>query len=118
MPPSSKILHVFHVSLLKKVIGQYTHEPELPTDLSVEFNVEPEAVLGIRSNIVAGQKVTEYLIKWKGMTTADSTWKEEYLLISQFPHFRLRTRLKLERAELIGPWALLVGLMKRIGICC
>jgi len=50
LPPRSHIHHVFHVSLLKKVVGTYDIEKTLPPGLDLEIvgDVVPAAVLATR----------------------------------------------------------------------
>ena len=68
LPESARIHYVFHVSQLKKAVGSYTVEPELPAELGVEdADVEElEAILATR-DIREGDDVTrQFLVKWKG----------------------------------------------------
>ena len=56
LPPSSKIHPVFHVSLLKKAVGKYKVEKDLPKGLEddrVELMI-PEAILATRNNTKGG----------------------------------------------------------------
>ena len=50
LPPSSKIHPVFHVSLLKKVVGNTPVPPTIPPqiDADLELVVEPEELLDVR----------------------------------------------------------------------
>jgi hypothetical protein len=51
LPVESKIHDVFHVSLLKKVVGDYHSQGELPKELEIDeaSDVYPEEVLGGRT---------------------------------------------------------------------
>ncbi len=64
LPPSSRIHPVFHVSCLKKVIGEnipvQTMLPEL--DEEGKFILEPEAVIETRTKKLRNRAITEYLI--------------------------------------------------------
>ena len=79
LPPSSRIHPVFHVSCLKKVIGEnipiQTMLPEL--DEEGKFILEPEAVIETRTKQLRNRAITEYLIQWKKLPVEDVTWEDE-----------------------------------------
>ena len=70
---------VFHVSCLKKVIGDklpvQTILPEL--DKEGKIILELEAVTETRTRQVRNRSISEYLIKWKNLSAEDSTWEDE-----------------------------------------
>ncbi|KAL4584170.1 hypothetical protein LXL04_008762 [Taraxacum kok-saghyz] len=75
LPAGAKIHPVFHVSQLRKVVGQQTVQPKLPPQLTATFELQlqPEAVQGVRTiDTDHGQKL-EVLIKWKDNPEFDST---------------------------------------------
>jgi len=76
---ASRVHLVFHVSCLKKVIGDklpvQTILPEL--DEEGEIILEPEAVTEIRTRHLRNRSISEYLIKWKNLSAEDSTWEDE-----------------------------------------
>jgi hypothetical protein len=71
----SKIHSVFHVSLLKKVVGNYQVHGQLPKELEIDGNedVYPEQVLGSRSIRQGDTEVHQSLIKWKHKSLEDVT---------------------------------------------
>ena len=79
LPTSSRVHSVFHVSCLKKVIGEnlpvQTIFPEL--DEEGKIILEPEAVIETRTRQLQNRSISEYLIKWKNLPTKDSTWEDE-----------------------------------------
>ena len=79
LPASSRVHPVFHVSCLKKVIGEnilvQTIFPEL--DEEGKIILEPEAVTKTRTRQLRNRSISEYLIKWKNLPTEDSTWEDE-----------------------------------------
>ena len=79
LPASSRVHPIFHVSCLKKVIGEnlpfQTIFPEI--DEEGKIILEPEAVIETRTRKLRNRSISEYLIKWKKFPTEDSTWEDE-----------------------------------------
>lgn len=94
LPEGSRVHPVFHVSLLKKAVGNYQEDTELPDLLEEHVEVyEPEAVLATRNVKQHGEEVKQLLIHWKGKTMEEATWEEELMLRSQFPKFDLEDKV-------------------------
>ena len=78
-PTSSRVHPVFHVSCLKKVIGENivvkTIFPEL--DEEGKIILEPKEVTETRTQQLRNQSISKYLIKCKNLPTKDSTWEDE-----------------------------------------
>ncbi|MCH97247.1 hypothetical protein A2U01_0018240, partial [Trifolium medium] len=90
---TSKIHPVFHVSLLKKAVGNYHSQGELPKDLEMA-DVEEiylEKIMGVRMTMKEGVAVQQSLIKWKGKSV-DVTWEDDEVIRSQFPEFGLEDK--------------------------
>ncbi|MCH79447.1 Ty3/gypsy retrotransposon protein [Trifolium medium] len=101
LPPGSKVHPVFHVSLLKKAIGDYNADDELP-ELDGEDqtdNHEPEAILASRIVQQQGKDMKQVLIHWKGQNVEEATWEDYIMMKSQFPHFNLVDKVS---AEAVG----------------
>lgn len=96
LPEDSKIHPMFHVSQLKKVIGDPTNVTPLPPQLTREgvLGVEPETVLNERVNATTGQE--ELLIKWKGVSELDCTWEWKSTMKKQDPGFDLEVKVGFE----------------------
>ena len=79
LPASSRVHPIFHVSCLKKVIGEKLSVETILLELDEEGNIilEPEAVTETRTRQLQNQSISEYLIKWKNLPTEDSTWEDE-----------------------------------------
>lgn len=94
LPPSCKIHTVFHVSQLKRAIGQQLHAPTIPHELTQELimEVEPAALLGTR---MAADKSgrREVLIQWIGMADWEATWEDVDQIKELFPAFQLEDKL-------------------------
>ena len=76
---SSRVHLVFHVSCLKNLIGDKILLQTIFLELDEEGKIilEPEAVMERRTRQLQNRLISEYLIKWKKLTTEDSTWEDE-----------------------------------------
>ena len=79
LPASSRVQPIFHVSYLKNVIGDklpvQTIFPEIYEELIVIL--EPEAFTKTRTRQLRYRSISKYLIKWKNLSTEDSTWEDD-----------------------------------------
>ena len=86
LPDNSNIHLVFHVSLLKKVVGQQAVNPVLPhfPDLD-DSPKEPTAIIDRRVIYKQGAPIIQVLVQWSNLHPDNNTW--EYLLdiLKQFP---------------------------------
>eukprot|EP00253_Pinus_taeda_P024865 PITA_24865 len=89
LPPTAKIHPAFHVSCLKKVIGNncrvQTSLPELDEEGSIWL--QPEQVLDTRDKHLRGRMIKEVLVKWKDTSPEDATW-EPTTILQQFPQLQ------------------------------
>ena len=75
--PSSSCIHpVFHVSCLKKVIGDKLPVQTILPELDEEGKIilEPEEIIDTRIRQLRNRSISKYLIKWKSLPVEDSTW--------------------------------------------
>jgi hypothetical protein len=98
LPPGSRVHPVFHVSLLKKAVGEYQDDSELPELLSDEqaATYEPEDILATRKVKQHGEEVKQVLVQWKGKSAEEATWEEVIMMKSQFPKFNLEDKVLAE----------------------
>ena len=78
----SRVHNVFHVSRLKKAIGQRVFpSAELPPiDEEGKLVLIPEAILDTRERTLRSRLIKEYLVKWKYLPEEDATWESEQVL--------------------------------------
>jgi hypothetical protein len=96
LPEGSRVHPVFHVSLLKKAVGNY-HEDELPELMEEPIEMcEPEVVLAARKIKHQQEEVKQVLIHWKGKSVEEATWEDEMMIRSQYPKFVLEDKDNLE----------------------
>jgi len=84
LPPTSNVHPVFHVSLLKKVIGM---TDIVPTPLPPEIPKQqiPEAALDRRVSTRSNRLHRQLLIKWYGLPPELATWEDEDDMLLRFP---------------------------------
>ena len=82
LPVASRLHPVFHVSCLKKVIGDKLPVQTILPELDEEGKIilEPEVVIETRTRQLQNRSISEYLIKWKNLSTEDSTWEDEMFI--------------------------------------
>ena len=78
-PATSRVHPIFHVSYLKKVIGDKIPIQTILPKLNEEGKVilEPEKISETRTKQLRNRVITEYLVKWKNLRVEDSTWEDE-----------------------------------------
>jgi hypothetical protein len=90
LPDNCCIHNVFHLSCLKKVLGQaqpmQTKIPEF--DDEGKIILEPEGILATKEKVLRSRTIKEYLIKWKNLPDEDSSWESEQFL-RQYPSLPL-----------------------------
>ena len=79
LPAASRLHPVFHVSCLKKVIGDKLRVQTILLELDEEgkITLELEAVIETRTQQLRNRSISEYTMKWKNLSAEDSTWEDE-----------------------------------------
>jgi len=85
---NSKIHNVFHVSQLKKHVGDVVVSTELPYQAEERLQEkEPESILDRMTIKRRGMTITKVLVKWKHELLEEATWEFYYDLKKKFPSF-------------------------------
>ena len=89
LPSGSSIHDVFHVSQLKKHVGEAVTSSSLPCLVEGDPLIkEPEAILDRMPIKRRGRVVTKVLVKWKHSLPEDATWEFFFDLKQRYPHFQ------------------------------
>jgi hypothetical protein len=97
LPEGSRVHPVFHVSLLKKAVGNYQEDEALPELIDEPIEVHnPEVVLASRKVKHQGEEVKQVLVHWQGKSAEEATWEDEVMIRSQFPNFDLGDKVNIE----------------------
>ncbi|KAJ7565783.1 hypothetical protein O6H91_02G074800 [Diphasiastrum complanatum] len=83
--PSTTCMHrVFHVSLLKRSLGEHSNATATLPPLDHEGNMvlEPAKIVGYRDMVLRNGKINkEYLIHWKNLPDEDNSWVNTQQLV-------------------------------------
>ncbi|XP_074347661.1 uncharacterized protein LOC141686531 [Apium graveolens] len=95
LSPTSRIHPVFHISQLKKAVGQSNATSILPPNISATLVWEgtPQKVLWVRKNTATPSAAVEVLIQWEGLPEYEATWEQFVELDSRFPSFHLEDKV-------------------------
>jgi len=97
--PTSSIIHpVFHVSQLKKHVGNQIVQRSL---LVIDYgpSLQPRAILERRMTRHNNQAATQVLIHWEGLPPAEATWEFTDELKLRFPTFNLEDKVGFEGGQ-------------------
>nr|XP_009591072.1 uncharacterized protein LOC104088140 [Nicotiana tomentosiformis] len=89
LPPESKVYPVFHVSLLKKKVGDrvVVQTTLLITSDDGQFLVKPVAILQRQLIKRNNADVVRVLVQWSNLPPEDATWEDYQFLKAKFPDF-------------------------------
>ncbi|KAI9153591.1 hypothetical protein LWI28_013554 [Acer negundo] len=100
LPSTSRLHLVFHVTMLKKRVGNSSLiSSDLPAfDTEGNLLIRPIIALGYR-NWKKGcgmTKVWQVLVQWQGVLTEEATWEDYDEMVERFPDFSLEDKSILE----------------------
>ncbi|KAL6532339.1 hypothetical protein OROGR_014309 [Orobanche gracilis] len=94
LPDAVRIHPVFHVSQLRKAIGNRVAAPTLPATITEEMDVmQFEKVEGVRMAGEGTGQTREVLIRWKDLLEYEATWEPYDMINRQFPEFNLEDKV-------------------------
>ncbi|KAJ7517349.1 hypothetical protein O6H91_21G020300 [Diphasiastrum complanatum] len=77
LPSTTRMHRVFHVSLLKRSLGEHLSATATLPPLDYEGNMvlEPAKIVRYRDKVLRnGKLIKEYLIHWKNLPDEDNSW--------------------------------------------
>lgn len=97
LPTTSKLHPVFHVSQLRRAVGDTPVCSTIPDQLSAEMEllVQPEELLDVRTVQEGHLTKFQVLIKWEGLPTFEATWEDVEMIKERFPTFHLKDKVNL-----------------------
>ncbi|KAA0031735.1 ty3-gypsy retrotransposon protein [Cucumis melo var. makuwa] len=95
LPENAKIHPVFHVSQLKRAVGdKHRIQPDISAlNDQMELVLVPDQVTQLRWN--DAERDWEYLVHWKDQPSHEATWESYATLVNQFPDFHLEDKVTL-----------------------
>ena len=105
LPEGARIHPVFHVSLLKKYVGD---NKEVSLELSPVVDdgivlLDPKRILDIHW-VKQGKKfILEHLVQWYRLPTKEATWENAEMLQQQFPTVDLEDKEPLDGERIDKP---------------
>ncbi|XP_070055418.1 uncharacterized protein [Nicotiana tomentosiformis] len=89
-PPSLSGVHpVFHVSMLRKYVGDPSHILDFSTVLvgsNLTYDVESVAILDRQVRKLRSKSITSAKVQWKSQPAGEATWESEQDMQSKYPH--------------------------------
>ncbi|XP_070005349.1 uncharacterized protein [Nicotiana sylvestris] len=90
LPPNLSCVHpVFHVSMLRKYIGDPSHVLDFSTvqlDGNLTYNVEPVAILDRQVRKLRSKNIASVKVQWRDHPVGEATWETEQEMQTKYPH--------------------------------
>ncbi|XP_038687346.1 uncharacterized protein LOC119996729 [Tripterygium wilfordii] len=103
LPVSAKIHPVFHVSVLKRCVGN-PEQQSIPLPLLTVPSgpvVKPIAILSQREVVRQGQLIPQVLVQWENLLQEDATWEDLALVSKQFPNLNLEDKVLTDQGSIV-----------------
>ncbi|KAL0537842.1 hypothetical protein IC582_026831 [Cucumis melo] len=101
--PEGTLIHpVFHVSQLKKLVGEHINVQPTVQQLDENFvwTTHPVEALDYRQNKA---KEWEVMIRWEGLSNHEATWEQYDDIANKYPNFHLEDKVSLEGRSNVRP---------------
>ena len=89
-PPSLSSVHpVFHVSMLRKYLGDSSHVLDfsmVQLDDDLTYDVELVAILGRQVRRLRSKDIASVKVQWRGRPVEEATWETKREMWSRYPH--------------------------------
>ncbi|XP_070005309.1 uncharacterized protein [Nicotiana sylvestris] len=90
LPPIYSTMYpIFHVSMLRKYVGDLSHVLDFSTvqlDSDLTYDVEPVDILDRQVRKLRSKNIALVKVQWKGQLVKEATWKTEREMRSIYPH--------------------------------
>ncbi|XP_070039805.1 uncharacterized protein [Nicotiana tomentosiformis] len=90
LPPSLSGVHpVFHVSMLRKYVGDPSHIYDFSAvqlDGNLTYDVEPVTILDRKVRKLTSKSIASEKVQWRGQPAGEATWEIEPEMRSKYPH--------------------------------
>ncbi|XP_070030267.1 uncharacterized protein [Nicotiana sylvestris] len=91
LPPSLSGVHlVFHVSMLRKYVGDLSHVLDFSTlqlDSDKTYSVESMAILDRQVRKLRSKNISSLKVQWRGQVVGEARWETEREMRSKYPQF-------------------------------
>lgn len=109
LPAYVQVHHVFHVSCLKKFIGEVPTTPTVPAIQHGQITLVPKDILHSREH----NSRSELLIHWDGYSPAEASWEDFNMMIQLYPSFAPKVVRVLKRGVMLRAAPLHMSLLLR-----
>ena len=99
LPPTAAIHPVFHVSQLKKHVGNHVIQTDPPVPPKTPL-LQPQQVLERRMVKRGNVAATQFLVRWRDLPLTEATWEDANEFQWRFPQFNLEDKVEREKGVL------------------
>ncbi|XP_062118948.1 uncharacterized protein LOC133832654 [Humulus lupulus] len=89
LPPEFSDVHdVFHVSMLKKYILDYSHVLQhkvIQVDKHLTYEEKPVQILDQKNKVLRNKEIPFVKVLWKSQKIEEATWEREYEMKAKYP---------------------------------
>ena len=92
LPKEARIHNTFHISLLKKWLGEGDTPTQWCPDLGTKKSPRPEPaeIMDRRTTMARRKEKEEILLRWEGQPPEDAVWVDEDWFKREYPHLEVK----------------------------